>query len=525
MSVRTLADLIRGPALSIDIAEGVDKALQVMGEKRISCVLVRSAGQMVGIVTEKDVVRSYTGVNSGRLLGLGDIMTPSPMTVPASMEHLEAYRLMVERRFRHLPVHDDDGEIIGIVTESDYVRTLGSDYYIRLKDVASVMAPVTVLPSWATLGRALEILSRSDISCVVIGDGEGTLGLLTERDVVRLLRDGTVPESTRVDQVMTAPIITVRRDATLLDASTILAEKRIRRVVVVDEADNAVGILGQHEIVKGLENEYIGHLEGVIEEKNKALSELSETRVNLQEKSRLLQQTVDELSATHAELREFTKIASHDLQEPLRRIGTYAQLLERHMGQGLDEEGQSYLRFVTDSASRAQQLMKDLVLYAGKSDLVRDLEPVDLGEALSVALDMLRSEVEASGAEIVADKLPKLMAHRESIIEILVCLIGNAIKFHHPGRAPKIAVTASQTASKQQITIADNGIGIDNRFLEQIFGLFERLHSREDYPGNGVGLSICRRLIDQLEGRIWAESEQGQGSRFLFTLPRRRKIH
>ena len=406
-SDQSLSGLFHSPPLTIDANHGIEEALQIMTERRISCLLVRQpgGGDICGIVTEKDLVRSYSGVAHHACKRVSDIMATQLLTVPASMGHLEAYRLMMERRIRHLPVTDADGKIIGIITESDYVRSLGADYYVRMKDVASVMAPVTLMGPGDSLRQALGLLSRSDVTCVVVvvensGGDQDRLGILTERDVVRLLRKDVDADQSRLSEVMTSPVVTVSRDATLFDASEILAERRIRRVVVVDGDGHPVGILSQHEIVKGLENEYIGHLEGVIVEKNRALSELSDARQGLETQSQLLRRMLDELSVAHSELREFTKIAAHDLQEPLRRIMTYGQMLGRHLGEEMDEEGAGYLKIMMDQSDRARQLVQGLVGYSASMISLERLEIISTADAVQGALALLHTEIERYGAEI-----------------------------------------------------------------------------------------------------------------------------
>ena len=520
MSKSTLANIVQGNVLSIEADRDIGEALALMGEKRISCLIVTRGGEVCGIVTEKDMVRCYSSVESHARKVVADIMTVAPQMVPATMGHLEAYRLMTERHIRHLPVTGPDGRIIGVVTESDYVRTLGTDYYIRLKDVASVMAPVSSLEPTAPLARALEMLGRSDVSCVVVVDEKGASGILTERDVVRLLRGGIRPDTTTMGEIMTSPIVTVMRDSTLLDASELLAQRRIRRVVVVDGHNQPVGILTQHEIVKGLENEYIGHLESVISEKTNALDALNQARQSLEDQSRLLQRTLDELSVAHAELREFTKIAAHDMQEPLRSILIHSQLLERHCGDNLGAPARDALGTVVTQAGRARQMVQDLVGYSGAVERLERKERIDCRDALDGAQSLLMREIIATSAEIEIGPLPQVMATRSMLMEIFTCLVGNAIKFRRQDLPPRIKVEAIATPSEWQFTITDNGIGIEQDYLGQIFGLFTRLHPAITYPGSGVGLAICRRLVEMVGGRIWVESDPGQGSRFHFTIPR-----
>jgi|GEM_PF-2424872 len=519
-----LSDLFHCPPLTVDAASGIDAALQVMSEKRISCLLVRAGsggqGDICGIVTEKDLVRSYSGVTHHACRRVSDIMTTHLETVPSTMGHLEAYRLMTERRIRHLPVTDEAGKIIGIVTESDYVRGLGADYYVRLKDVASVMAPATLIEPGEKLRQALGLLARSDITCIVVHDvANQRLGILTERDVVRLLRRDVDADLVTVGEVMTSPVVTVLRDSTLYDASEVLSEHKIRRVVVVDKAGYPAGILSQHEIVKGLENEYIGHLEGVIVEKNKALAELSDARQSLETQSLLLRRMLDELSVAHSELKEFTKIAAHDLQEPLRRIMTYGQMLSRHSAPHLDEEGAGYLKTMLEQSDHARRLVQGLVGYSASMASLERLETISTLDAVEGAQALLRSEIASSEAVIVVDQdLPAVRSSRPALVEIFACLIGNALKFRHASRPLQIEVSSLDDPGYWHFVVSDNGIGIDEAYQETIFGLFARLHAVNAYPGSGVGLAICRRLAELAGGRVWVESMPDQGSRFHVTL-------
>ncbi len=518
MAANTLADIIRGPALSVAADAEISEALRLMGERRISCLLVERDGTVCGIVTEKDLVRTYAGVAGHARNTVAEIMTAAPFTVPDTMGHLEAYRLMTERGIRHLPVTGADGTVAGIITESDYIRTLGADYYIRLKDVASAMAPAFILTPASMLREALDMLSRSDVSCVVINDGKGGLGILTERDVVRLLRSDIPPETTRLGEVGTQPVVTVGREASLLDASTILAEKGIRRVVVVDQSGHPVGILSQHEIVKGLESEYIGHLESLVADKNQALIELREARRTLEDQSALLQRTLDELSMAHAELREFTKLAAHDLQEPLRGVISHSQLLTRSLTGRLTETEHQHFDFIVTGAARMRQSVRDLQSYSAALSQLDSLETVDTGEAARGAVSLLRREMEAAGAEIHIAPLPQVLARRSMLVEMFAGLIGNAIKFRRPDVPPRVEVGATDDGEFWHFTVSDNGIGIEPQYLERIFGLFVRLHPAGAYGGSGVGLAICRRLAGLLGGRVWVESTPDQGSRFHLTV-------
>ena len=514
----TIMDIVHKSPICLEADSDLDDALRIMAEKRISCLLVTESGKLCGILTEKDVVRAYDAARSPGQVRLRQVMTASPMTVKGSMGHLEAYRLMQDRGFRHLPVVDDEGGIVGIVTESDYVRTLGNDYYIRLKDVATVMVPVTTLPGDVPLSQALQLLTESSISSVVINDDGKGMGIITERDVVRLVRSGQDPVTTTTAQVMQHPIITVHRDSSLLEASELLTRHRIRRLVVVDDHGLPVGMLSQHEIVRGLENEYIGHLEGVIAEKNKALLELNHMHQRVEDQSALLQQTLDELSSAHSELGEFTKIAAHDLQEPLRLLQTNAFLLKRELGDNLPSSASAIMAALLENAERAQQMVRDMVNYATTMDRTKRLESMNARDCVDLAMAQLAHEIREAGADIQIGPLPKVYAARTVLVEVMSTLLSNALKFRASGVKPKIQISSTDTPTAWLFTVKDNGIGIESRYHERIFGLFSRLHPASVYAGSGVGLAICRRLVEMLGGTIWLESELNRGTEFNFTI-------
>jgi signal transduction histidine kinase len=511
---------MHSPAITVGAEQCITEALRLLGEKKISCLLVERDGVACGIVTEKDIVRCYADVTSGVKTFVAEIMTPAPYTVPVTMDHLEAFRLMTEHHYRHLAVTDAAGNIIGMVTETDFVRGLSKDYYIRLKDVGSVMAPVLMVRPTAALSDALGHLSGSEITCVVTSRADGELGILTERDAVRLLRDGVPADTTMVGDVMVSPIASITRGATLLEASVRMEALKIRRLVVVDDDGLAVGIVGQHEIVKGLDSEYVEHLEGLLAEKDRVLAELLTAKHALHEQSTLLRRTLDELSGAHADLSEFSSVAAHDLQEPLRLIVSYSQLLQRDCADTVQGDGPLYLAYIIENAKRMNQSVRDLLAYSMASSRFEELETIEAGEAAQTATGLLAAQIATAGAQVEIDPLPSVSARRSVLVEIFAGLISNAIKFRRPGQAPMVRIGVSETPAEWRFQVSDNGIGMEAEYLERIFGLFKKLHPADVYAGSGVGLAICRRLTELLGGRIWAESQFGQGSTLTFTIPK-----
>jgi light-regulated signal transduction histidine kinase (bacteriophytochrome) len=225
---------------------------------------------------------------------------------------------------------------------------------------------------------------------------------------------------------------------------------------------------------------------------------------------------LDEQQRHHEELRQFAYTVLHDLREPVRMIVSYAQLLDRHQGQ-LDGDTVEFMRFILDAAKRIDLLLRDLTTYSHQfSAADQPLAPVDPGGALQDALLALEFEIRASGAGITSGPLPSVTFDFAQLNQLFRQLIANAITFRGP-QPPRIHISAADSGGAIQFSIRDNGIGIDPRYHQRIFGVFKRLHGRE-VPGTGIGLAICKRIVEQRGGRIWVESELGQGSTFHFTI-------
>ena len=229
------------------------------------------------------------------------------------------------------------------------------------------------------------------------------------------------------------------------------------------------------------------------------------------------------LFQSNHDLEQFAVIASHDLQEPLRKVASFCGLLQQEYSQELDDTGRQYLDFAIDGASRMSTLVQDLLRYSkigseSSSNLIADSE-----EALKLAILNLDEAIIESQAVITYDSLPELLAETREIAQLFQNLIGNAIKYRS-AESPKIHITAEDDEDSWQFSVADNGIGIKPEFRERIFRIFQRLHSRNEHSGTGIGLAICKRVVDQLGGTIWVESNSAldseQGSKFCFTVPK-----
>lgn len=232
-----------------------------------------------------------------------------------------------------------------------------------------------------------------------------------------------------------------------------------------------------------------------------------------------LRQSIDYLARTNTELERFAYVASHDLQEPVRTVVSFSQLLERRLGPRLSKEERDYLAFIVGSAKRMGDLVKDLLTYARMTNRQTILGPVDMNGVARDVRDNLHSLIDERQAVLQIDSLPIVNGDRIQLIELLQNLVSNAIKFSRPNTTPEVQVTAYRDGLFWRFSIRDNGIGIEPEYFERIFIIFQRLHAGQSYSGTGIGLALCKRIVEQHGGSIWVESQPNLGSTFFLTLP------
>jgi len=268
-------------------------------------------------------------------------------------------------------------------------------------------------------------------------------------------------------------------------------------------------------------NEYRQHLEELVKQRTREL-ELSNQQLQkeIAERRRAaeaLKRAADELARSNRELEQFAYVASHDLQEPLRVVTGYLQLIQRRYQDKIDSDADQFIHYAVDGAARMQQLITDLLDYSRVGTQGRPFAPTSVEAVLDKVLVNLQMIVRDTDAAVTRDPLPTVLADETQLIQLFQNLIGNGIKFRS-GRRPEIHVSARQEEGRWLLSVRDNGIGIDPQYWEQIFVIFQRLHTRQKYSGTGIGLAICKRIVERHGGRIWLESRPGEGSTFCFTI-------
>lgn len=236
------------------------------------------------------------------------------------------------------------------------------------------------------------------------------------------------------------------------------------------------------------------------------------------ELERCVDERTEELARTVSQLQQFAYVASHDLQEPLRMVTSYLELIDRRYRDQLDDRGREFIAYAVDGATRMKQLIVDLLDYSRAGSRGLKFEHVDGNAVMHEVVNLLKTQIEEANAEVSHDELPTIVASTGQFRQLLQNLIGNAIKFHGEEK-PRVHIACSKSDMGWEFVVKDNGIGISTEHRERIFEMFQRLHSRDAYPGTGIGLAICKKIVERHHGRIWVTSEPGAGAAFHFVIP------
>ncbi|WP_422754486.1 sensor histidine kinase [Micromonospora sp. WMMD708] len=253
----------------------------------------------------------------------------------------------------------------------------------------------------------------------------------------------------------------------------------------------------------------------------KDLAEVRAARENIEWVNSQLQKQAEELTRSNRDLEQFAYVASHDLQEPLRKVASFCQLLQRRYAGQLDERADQYIAFAVDGAQRMQRLINDLLAFSRIGRLTTGFVDVDLNKVMGDVASQTEPGRQYADAELTWGELPVIRGEEPLLTNLLVNLVSNSVKFRRPDVAPKVRVSARLVGDEWEVTCQDNGIGIEAEFADKIFVIFQRLHAKDAYPGTGIGLAIVKKIVEYHGGRVWVDTDQAEGTAIRFTLPAR----
>lgn len=376
-----------------------------------------------------------------------------------------------------------------------------------------------------TLQNGAELLSRrdalpaDDLSMRREMERQAVMQWQSCRQRLETLADTLVVEGARLttdrfeelaDGSRTATALTLTGLACAIVLVIVLMMQIRRRIIVpVVDASSALHRIHQHQPFVPLIPTHIAEI-STLQEDIAAVRGLIED----------LYATREDLERSNADLEQFAYVASHDLREPLRMISGFLGLIERRYGEMLDKDGREFIAFANEGANRMDRLILDLLEYSRVGRLCRPIAPYPLEEAIQTAIASLTQNIHDAHATIdIGPDLPMVDCDPSEITRLFQNLLGNALKYRDPSRPPAIRITADRNDGFWRIDVADNGLGIEPQFHDRIFLLFQRLHTRDEYPGTGIGLAICKKIVERHGGKIWLDSTPGEGTTFHLTLP------
>jgi light-regulated signal transduction histidine kinase (bacteriophytochrome) len=341
---------------------------------------------------------------------------------------------------------------------------------------------------------------------------------------IQALRNTSATAAKQTSQTLVAIQIAAAAIVILAGAALLLLLDRLVNRPVIDLAEQVRGVAeGDYErrITSSGSPELVSlasDVDGMRKQIAAELSEVREARTQVEWINDQLKIQAEELTRSNRDLEQFAYVASHDLQEPLRKVASFCQLLQRRYAGQMDERADQYIGFAVDGAQRMQQLINDLLAFSRIGRLTSGFTDVDLNRVLEDVKSQLEARLGADG-EIIWSDLPHVEGEEPLLTTLFVNLIGNSLKFRRPDVPPEVRVTARREDDEWQINVRDNGIGIEAEFADKVFVIFQRLHARDAYEGTGIGLAIVKKIVEYHGGRIWLDLDVETGTSINFTVP------
>ena len=462
--------------------------------------IIQADTAMIGLVDAETAVRGYALT--------GDPVTLEPMQ-----------RLLEPEEEPEIDTADVLAEHLGpsspIVVSRERAAEAARTWYFEWAEptIAQVdsQGPASVTPDQIEAGRLLfqEIRAEVDIYTTLLADGRAEVlaGLDASMTVLRIA----------LGTLALAPIVV----GTLL---WIFLRRWITGPLAVLAADAravADGDLGHHVVDAGPGEvgDVARDVEHMRDRLARLLQESASARAELEESHARLREQAEDLGRSNRDLEQFAYVASHDLQEPLRKVASFTQLLAKRYEGQLDERADQYIAFAVDGAKRMQHLINDLLGFSRVGRIGGELSDVDLADSLAHATGDLQQVIDDTGAVVTATGLPHVNGEAPLLAQLLVNLVGNSLKFRHPDRRPEVHLEARRAGDFWELSCRDNGIGIDPQYADRVFVIFQRLHAKDVYEGTGIGLALCKKIVEYHGGDIWIDPDETEGTVVRWTLP------
>ncbi|WP_425450226.1 sensor histidine kinase [Virgifigura deserti] len=461
-----------------------------------------SSAYVIGRLEERTASLPTINETSNRLLMTLGLMRATLLSLPSAeddamvKERTESYETL-SNRLQVMLV------LLGGQVQSDRLARLIRDF----KELSEVFPLQTLALAQRRLGRREGTAAIEALSAL-------TKRLSTDAD--RIATTGIEGIEARIGQIMSTALIGAVFLVGLASILTLIGRREV--LVPLTRATRALDALRGGGAAASLPRARLYELDALIG----SLESLRDATLQINEHTRKLSNYAKELERSNSELEQFAYVASHDLQEPLRMISSYCQLLQRRYKEKLDGDAEEFIGFAVEGAARMQRLINDLLAYSRVGTRGKPFEDTDCNDVLDAALSNLQTVVAETRAQIAHDPLPRISGDPVQLTQLFQNLIANAIKFRKPppDEVPvAIQISAVLKDGDWVFSVRDNGIGIDPQYSERIFIIFQRLHDRSEYAGTGIGLAICKKIVERHGGRIWVDSAPGSGSTFYFTIP------